>query len=153
MNHGDVEGLKYGIKRSPEWPKVEKEFLLSEPNCKVCGLSHPVQVHHILPYHYCVALGRRDLELNPKNLITLCESEMGFPTEDHHLYIGHLGDFKSSNLNVLNDALRFQGMSKEFLTENASWKAEEVSRLKSLDKMTDEDKTNFINLMSTLYPL
>jgi hypothetical protein len=34
-------------------------------------------VHHIFPFHYCIALGRPDLELDDRNLITLCEDEQG----------------------------------------------------------------------------
>jgi len=34
-----------------------------------------LQVHHIFPFHYCIALGRPDLELDDRNLITLCEDD------------------------------------------------------------------------------
>ena len=58
-------------------------------------------MHHIFPFHYCIALGRPDLELDDRNLITLCEDEAGKPGQNHHLLVGHLDDFESSNLAVV----------------------------------------------------
>ena len=34
----------------------------------------------------------------------MCEKDKDQSAEDHHLLIGHLGDFKSSNLNVTVDS-------------------------------------------------
>jgi hypothetical protein len=59
-----------------------------------------VQVHHIIPFQYCIVYGRPELEFNPKNLISLCE---GPGTNDHHVAIGHLGDFQHLNQDVLTD--------------------------------------------------
>lgn len=51
-------------------------------------------------FQYCIVFGRPELEFNPKNLIPLCE---GPTTNDHHVAIGHLGDFQHLNQDVLTD--------------------------------------------------
>jgi hypothetical protein len=78
--------------RSPHWHHVEKEHLAKEPACQWCGYSKHVQVHHIRPFHLAP-----ELELDPSNLITLCE-EGGYL--NCHLVHGHNGDFKSFNLAI-----------------------------------------------------
>jgi hypothetical protein len=80
--------------RSPNRRTVEREHLAVNPLCAACGGKRRVQVHHIRPFHL-----HPELELDPKNLITLC---MG-PTECH-LRIGHGDDFKAYNPNVIADA-------------------------------------------------
>jgi 5-methylcytosine-specific restriction endonuclease McrA len=49
------------------------------------------QVHHKVPFH-----DRPELELDPTNLVTLC----GPKHRNHHLDIGHLGDYKCYNHNI-----------------------------------------------------
>jgi hypothetical protein len=78
--------------RSGQWHKVEKEHLEKEPACQWCGATTRLQVHHIAPFHLAPAL-----ELDPKNLITLCE-EGGYL--NCHLFHGHNGDWKSFNEEV-----------------------------------------------------
>lgn len=86
-----------GNKRSGQWPAVEKAHLEKQPNCMVCNRSEKLNVHHIKPFHIYP-----DLELDPSNLITLCESDKG--GVNCHLHYGHLGNFKSFNENVIPDA-------------------------------------------------
>ena len=104
----DAGGARHGIQRSPAWPHAEKLHLQLQPTCVCCKPGmHPnagVQVHHIFPFHYVIALGRPDLELDQRNLITLCENEEGKPGENHHLLVGHLDSFQSSNLSVVEHA-------------------------------------------------
>ena len=146
-----------GQPRSPEWPKVEKAHLAKNPHCACCApganLSAGQQVHHKFPFHCCIALGRPDLELDDRNLITLCEDEEGKPGENHHLLVGHLDDFQSSNLDVVVDADKtFHGMAAAAIKDNAEWKAKVVRRLKPLDQMTEEDKAEFTALMNKTFP-
>ncbi len=82
-------------KRSSHWPAVRKAHLKLHPACAACGHTLMVQVHHKKPFHL-----HPELELDPKNFITLCECS---PT-DHHLKLGHNGDWKSFNPNVERDA-------------------------------------------------
>jgi len=101
-----------GAKRSSHWPSVRKLFLADEPECAACGGAKKLEVHHKKPFHL-----QPDLELDPKNLITLCEAGTG--GINCHLAIGHLGDFKKFNPNVEDDA--------------AAWKAKRAGAPKSLD--------------------
>lgn len=90
-----------GVRRSTHWPLVRAQHLKKNPRCAACGGTKKVEVHHKLPFHL-----HPDLELDPKNLITLCEAK-----EDGvncHLLFGHLGSFKSFNRNVEADARDWQ---------------------------------------------
>ena len=87
-----------GAKRSNQWPTVRKKHLVSNPCCAVCGGKEKIEVHHKVPFHI-----NPSLELEPSNLITLCESK------SHgvvcHLFIGHSGNYKKINENVDADAV------------------------------------------------
>jgi len=113
-----------------------------------------LQVHHIFPFHYCIALGRPDLELDDRNLITLCEDEKGKPGQNHHLLVGHLDDFESSNLAVVEDAARtFHGMDATAIKSDMTWLRKKVSRLRPLQQMTVADKEAFREAMNRRLPL
>lgn len=85
------------VKRSGKWPTVRKQHLQNNPTCAVCGGTEKVEVHHIHPFHL-----HPELELDQNNLISLCEDNKdGF---DCHLGFGHLGNFKSFNVDVVEDA-------------------------------------------------
>jgi 5-methylcytosine-specific restriction protein A len=81
--------------RSPKWHRVEQEHLAKEPCCQWCGATEKLQVHHITPFHLAAAL-----ELDPFNLITLCE-EGGRPHKrsDAKLEASHIGPMDNANLN------------------------------------------------------
>jgi 5-methylcytosine-specific restriction protein A len=83
-------------KRSPKWPEVRKKHLLLHPTCEVCGGNKQLEVHHKQPFHT-----NPELELDPNNLITLCEANKGGCC--HHLHFGHLGNYKNINPNVEED--------------------------------------------------
>lgn len=79
-----------GAKRSSEWQKVRKEHIKANPRCAVCGGTKKVEVHHVIPFHLAP-----DLELDPLNLISLCErKKYGL---NCHLLIGHLGNYSKVN--------------------------------------------------------
>lgn len=82
--------------RSSHWAKVREEHLKNHPCCALCGGVEKLQVHHIHPFHI-----HPEMELDPTNLITLCESEKhGI---NCHLFFGHLGNFKNVNESVIDD--------------------------------------------------
>ena len=158
VDHGAIEAARFGISRSPKWPAVEKAHLEKQPRCVCCkpgaDTKAALQVHHIFPFHYCIALGRPDLELDQRNLITLCEDEEGKPGENHHLLVGHLDDFQSSNLSVVEDAkTTFYGIAAAAIRADPKWQAKEAKRLAPLDKMTPADKQAFKDAMNTRFPL
>ncbi len=157
QDHGAAEAARFDIQRSPEWPRVEQAHLKLQPHCVACkpgtNSQAKLQVHHIFPFHYCVALGRPDLELDQRNLITLCEDEVGHPADDHHLLVGHLDDFKSSNLDVVTDAqTTFHGKRAVDIRNDPRWKQKEAARLKPLDEMTPQDKADFLAKMNARFP-
>jgi hypothetical protein len=81
-------------KRSDDWLKVSRRFRKRNPSCAACpttGTNRNNPVHHIKPYQWWP-----ELELEESNLITLCRT--------HHWTFGHLCDWKSYNLNVVEDA-------------------------------------------------
>ena len=94
------------VKRSPNWTKVRKEHLKKFPTCEVCGEKKKLEVHHIIPFHVDPTL-----ELDPNNLITLCESKSkGVMC---HLFFGHLGNYKNINTNVLEDCKFWKNKLKQ----------------------------------------
>ena len=95
-----------GHKRSSEWPNVRKEHLEKQPLCALCGGKESLEVHHCLPFHL-----HPDLELDPTNLITLCESKKG--GVNCHLLFGHLSNFRSFNRTVTSDSKLWNKKIKE----------------------------------------
>lgn len=83
--------------RSPRWPHVRAAFLKQNPICAACGGKKNLEVHHIHPFHL-----KPELELEPSNLLTLCESGIGGVI--CHLAFGHLGDYRSFNTEAVSDA-------------------------------------------------
>ena len=86
---------EFYIQRSSQWPKVRKQHLSSQPCCAACGSCKKPEVHHIVPYHIDPSK-----ELDPDNLITLCDKYC-------HFAIGHLMSYHSWNKNVLQDAAMY----------------------------------------------
>lgn len=77
--------------RSPKWSSVRKEHLNSQPSCAACGKNKKLEVHHIEPVHV-----NPDRELDPSNLVTLCDNPC-------HIIFGHFMDYKSWNKDVVDD--------------------------------------------------
>jgi 5-methylcytosine-specific restriction protein A len=82
-----------GSKRSNKWPAARKAHLAAHPTCALCGGDKKLEVHHIKPFHL-----HPELELDPSNFITLCESTKH--GVNCHLFFGHLGNFKQVNEDV-----------------------------------------------------
>lgn len=79
-----------GAKRSPHWSTVRSKHVEEYPECAFghnASLLNPLAVHHIKDFSTSPLE-----ELNPDNLISLCRL--------HHLYHGHLGSWRSINLNI-----------------------------------------------------
>ena len=92
-------------KRSGKWPTVRKAYLEVHGECAACGSKHLLEVHHMMPFHL-----KPELELDPNNFITLCES--GDHGINCHLAIGHLGNFKNFNPDVIRDAENMRKLIK-----------------------------------------
>ena len=85
-----------GHKRSSKWATTRKHHLEKNGECALCGGTKKLNVHHVKPFHL-----HPELELEPSNLITLCEDKGDGVY--CHLFFGHLGNFKSINENLLED--------------------------------------------------
>ena len=84
---GSERGLIKTKTRSSKWPRVRREHLAREPRCQWCGAKSKLEIHHVKSFHLFP-----ELELNPENLITLCECHV-----DCHLKHGHLGNWRINN--------------------------------------------------------
>ena len=85
------------VKRSSKWPKLRADHLKDNGFCQVCGGTEKLEVHHIYPVHLYPSS-----ELDPTNLMTLCESKrFGI---NCHLFCGHKGNYKKFNLLSAYDA-------------------------------------------------
>ena len=88
------DGL-YGAARSGKWSEVRRDFLKLHPACEACGVTTDLNCHHIKPFSQFP-----ELELDPSNLITLCRK--------HHFEVGHLGNWRTANATVREDAARIR---------------------------------------------
>jgi len=113
LDYGAHVARKHGRERSPEWARVAREHLLREPACVACGYrGEKVQVHHIKPFHL-----HPQLELDPDNLITLCEAR----GREHHLLLGHLDAWDSYNEHIRADAKHFFRKSAAQIRADLHW--------------------------------
>ena len=119
-DHGAHVGRLHGRERSPEWARVAREHLLREPACVACGYKgKKLQVHHIKPFHL-----HPHLELDPQNLITLCEAR----GRDHHLLLGHLDAWDSFNEHVRNDVRHFHHKTAAQIRADLHWQKKVMQR-------------------------
>lgn len=87
-----------GARRSKDWPAIRRQHLAEHPACAVCESTRKVEVHHLVPFHLAP-----DLELEPTNLLTLCENKRyGI---NCHLLIGHVGNYRRVNVVAELDAI------------------------------------------------
>jgi hypothetical protein len=84
--------------RSPKWPALRRTWLAWHPTCAACGGKKNCVPHHVRPVHTFP-----ELELDAKNLLTLCES----PARNCHLAIGHSLLWTSYNPFAVSDAADF----------------------------------------------
>ena len=74
--------------RAGEWRRIRAEHLAKEPACVACGRTDRVTVHHIIPVSISPIL-----ELDPQNLITLCDQPC-------HFVFGHFMNYHCYNNEV-----------------------------------------------------
>jgi 5-methylcytosine-specific restriction endonuclease McrA len=85
------------IPRSSGWSALRKRHLAKQPTCQACGKKTQLAVHHIIPLHV-----DKSKELDPTNLITLCENPHS--TFCHYTF-GHLGiSWLRYDANIIADA-------------------------------------------------
>lgn len=156
-DNGEKAAHAHGVKRSPLWNDAEKRHREQQPDCVCCAtgtnMTAPVQVHHIIPFHFVVLLGRPDLELDPRNLMTLCEAERHKSAPNHHLLIGHFEDWQSFNQTAPTDAVtKFHGLTEPQIRINAEWRQMCKNKPKHWEVMNAQDKTELTTLITKLFP-
>lgn len=92
----------FNFGRASRWPYIRSIHLKDHNSCAVCGCFEKLEVHHIIPYSL-----DKSKELDPTNLITLCEKH------SCHLMFGHLGNYKSYNADVVKDSNAMLSKIKE----------------------------------------
>lgn len=92
---------RYAGVRSPKWSKVRSDHLKDNPVCEICGSNLKPEVHHIVPVHI-----DSSKELDTDNLITLCDKYC-------HFIFGHLMNWKSYNINILDDVKLYSQKIKD----------------------------------------
>lgn len=128
VDHGALEAAKYGVTRNPRWSEIEHEVRAKMPTCWACdpttSIDHVgLQVHHMqVSFHVAVLLGRPDLEMDERNLCVLGEAEEGAQAPNHHLLLGHAGDFRRDcNPTIKTDVATFRGMSTAAIKADPRW--------------------------------
>ena len=137
--------------RSPHWPTVEKAHLVTQPNCVVCGKSHlvvPCNVHHRYPFHYVVALGRPDLELDHRNLHTICTEH----DQQHHILVGHLDDYESFNPELELWINLTHSLTAAQIRAMHRYQEAVLHRPKHLGLMTESEKLAFKSILDATFP-
>jgi hypothetical protein len=102
LSLGEIAAL--ATPRSAGWRILRRQHLAKHPECMACGSTRNVVPHHVVPFH--VDPSR---ELDPSNLVTLCES----PTFNCHLFFGHLKRWDRHNPHVAEDAVQWRRRIEE----------------------------------------
>jgi hypothetical protein len=139
---------KLGVERSSKWDEVEKAFRARNPRCVACGEGEQLNVHHMYPFHYVVLCGRPDLELDPRNLLTLCTRE----DREHHLLLGHLDDYESYNPQVEEFVQTYKGKAAAEIRNGAAWQKAHDSKPKHVDQMSQQEKDAFKTMLNGKFP-
>jgi 5-methylcytosine-specific restriction enzyme A len=106
--HATLLASKPAHERSDGWPAVRRAHILKESRCMACGGVTHLEVHHLWPFHLYP-----ERELDPTNLITLCEQ----PGRFCHLVFGHYYDFKKFNPHCREDVLWWSTRLHDILGE------------------------------------
>jgi hypothetical protein len=158
QDRGAQAASHHDLERSPHWDKTKRTFLEKNPYCIACGPTESakrvMQVHHREPFHYCVLAGRPDLELDHRNLVTLCESQEGEHAEDHHLILGHLRDFHSYNPQVLEHAsVRYHAHSRAQIEADRDYLAALTRRPKKWPDMSEQERGTYRLSLEIQFPV
>lgn len=86
------------VARAAEWPRLRRLVIAEHPFCALCGRKSKLEAHHKTPVHV-----DRSRELDRDNLIVLCDG----PISCHRAF-GHLWDWHSWNVNVVEDVARMR---------------------------------------------
>ena len=153
---GTKVAAKVGVERSHEWPEVQKAFLKDHPDCIYCGTGssqkYGIQVHHVAAFHVIVGIGRPDLELDPRNLCSLCQTEKNKPAPNHHITCGHLGSFQRNNDRVIEDVTIFGNKDHLLIEAMPHWQEEEKAAPKPFSEWSEQEKKDYRAMLDKILP-
>lgn len=156
-DHGAMIAFSQGLSRSPHWPLRERAFASSHPNCPLCSPEYwgkvGIQVHHVHAFHICVLLGRADLELDFRNMESLCETEAEKPAPNHHLIVGHLDDFQVNNEDLFTDILIYSGMTGDQIKAVPAFVSKIRNRPKPFGAWTLGERQRYRTLLDDTLPV
>ncbi len=92
------EDRTFGSVRSPQWEALSRAYRKEQPLCEF-GMHKPTVLNPLNTHHVEDFSTHPELELLKSNWINLCRF--------HHLWDGHLGNWKSINPTVREDAIAF----------------------------------------------
>ncbi len=161
---------EHGLERSGHWPTVRKAVLESQLEAwrkKFPGFDEETkgvewEVHHRIAFHFGALLGLGYIELDVRNLYVIPRH-----SADLHLLLGHLDDFRSFNVDVIQDLKRWGGelwgghgklpldhdATKAAITSDPGWLRKHLARPRSWNDMTEHDKRALAHLIRTELPL
>jgi hypothetical protein len=144
----DLIKQKFKLERSPAWPATEEAFKKLHPKCAACGGTAPLNVHHKFPFHYVVLCNRPDLELDPRNLMTLCTDT----SKEHHVLLGHLDDYESYNPDVMAFVATYANKTSQQIRADAAFRTAHGKKPEHLDLMTQQQKGAFTKMLDQKLP-
>lgn len=152
VDHGLMEAIAHGVPaRSGHWPHVRAEQLRLFPRCAATGLSAAdgalLEAHHIEPFHLCVLVGRADLELDLRNLITLARCPI-----DAHLLLGHDDNFRKSDLDPFEAARIWAKKTEAEIRADPAWLARSNTARPVWSAWTDKMKADYLAYLNAKYP-
>lgn len=149
-DHGGRVAAAFALHRHSRWPRVRAAFIADNPCCAACppeSVADRLEVHHIVPFHICHLIDRPELELDPRNLVTLCGTG-----DDHHLLLGHLDDFSSMNPDLAEALRRFAGKRAAELRCEPDWVRAVKHRPADWNVMTDDQRDALRERVGRLFP-
>ncbi len=146
------------LPRSPQWPRVERAHLKKQPHCVCCkpgtNTHGGLQVHHMFPFHYCVALGRPDS--SSSTVATSSPSARTSRASPARTTTCWWGTWTTSGRRTstcsIDARITFFGMTAAAIRADARWKAKAQRRLAPLDAMSHADKAAFVDRMNRRFP-
>jgi len=147
---------QYGIQRHNDWGKIARQHLIGQPKCLICGLNvlynliqeGSCNVHHKYPLQHCIAVNRPDLELDRRNMFTVCARHF----DHHHLLIGHLEDWESYNPHLETTIALVRNLTQVQIRNTIMFCEAVKNRPKPLKEWSEAEKNIFKNHLEEVMP-
>lgn len=140
--------------RPKEVTEAQARHLKANPACAICGRTGASQAHHILDYDACQRIGMVWIAADPRDFVTLCETEQGKPEPNHHLLAGHYGSFKSINLNIMDELALplWQKKTAAEIEADPVYQVKVKDRIKPVAEWGSEDITAMQVIAARIFP-